>query len=344
MKHSRLVEIFLGFLAAFALVLTFRALSTIFIPLSFATLLAFMFGPFVRRLTNRKIPKYLVLTFLMLLIFVVFLLLGLVIYSGLTSFMDEIPKYSTKMTDLLDTITLQFSIMDEHVKNFIREIDWYSIVDPSTITGLITNTMGSFTTFLGKLFLVLLFMLFMLAGRNKLEGRLNRSLSEERSQQALKILNSIEDQVQKYLLTKTIVSLLTAILGLVVLVIAGVDFFILFALLIFILNFIPTFGSIVATILPILVCFFEFSFSWRIIFVASGLTAIQMTIGNYLDPKLMGRGLNLSPLLILIALIFWGWVWGIIGMILAVPLTSAMKIVFEHIRPLKPLASMMSGD
>lgn len=344
MRHLRLVEIFLGFLAAVALVLTFRALSTIFIPLSFSTLLAFMFGPFVRRLTNRKIPKYLVLTFLMLLIFVVFLLLGLVIYSGLISFMDEIPKYSAKMTDLLDNLTAQFNIMDDHVKNFIRQIDWYSIVDPSAITGLITNTMGSFTTFLGKLFIVLLFMLFMLAGRNKLEDRLKRSLPEHRTQQTLKILNSIEDQVQKYLLTKTIVSLMTAILGLVVLLLTGVDFFILFSLLIFVLNFIPTFGSIVATMLPILVCFFEFGFSWRVIFVAAGLTAIQMTIGNYLDPKLMGRGLNLSPMVILISLIFWGWVWGIIGMILAVPLTSAMKIVFEHIRPLKVLASLMSGD
>ena len=121
------------------------------------------------------------------------------------------------------------------------------------------------------------------------------------------------------------------------------DFVIFSALLIFILNFIPNIGSFIATLFPILIGLINYGFSLRVLLVATGLVLTQFIIGNIIEPKITGKNLNLSPIVILISLIFWGWTWGIVGMILAVPLTSAVKIIFEHIEVLKPIANLISS-
>jgi predicted PurR-regulated permease PerM len=145
-------------------------------------------------------------------------------------------------------------------------------------------------------------------------------------------------------LAKTIISLGTALVGMGILVLFGVDFVIICGLFIFLLNFIPNIGSVIASLFPLLLCFLEFGLSWKLPLLAACMVGLQMLFGNVLEPMLMGKGLNLSPLVVLLSLIFWGWVWGIIGMVLAVPLTATLKIIFEEIDTLRPIAILMSQE
>ncbi|MCP4217643.1 MAG: AI-2E family transporter, partial [bacterium] len=115
-------------------------------------------------------------------------------------------------------------------------------------------------------------------------------------------------------------------------------------LLVFILNFIPSFGSVIATLFPLTIGFLQYGFSGRVLLVGVGLMVTQFVIGNVIEPRITGKSLNLSPIVILISLIFWGYVWGVVGMMLAVPLTSSLKIVFEHIPTLKPISQLISAD
>ena len=184
----------------------------------------------------------------------------------------------------------------------------------------------------------------MLGGRDGLVKRVNKAFAEERAKELMSILRSIENQVQHYLVLKTVISLLTAIISGIILYFGGFDFLLFSSLLIFALNFIPNIGSVIATAFPVLTGLIKFGFSMKVLLVLAGLMLTQMIIGNILEPKIAGKSLNLSPIVILLSLIFWGYIWGITGMILAVPLTSAIKIIFSHIQILKPVAELISAD
>lgn len=333
------IKIFVGFIAAVIVVIIFKELRYIFIPLCVALLLYFFFNGVVKRLLKLKVPKFFVLFFLLVFIFIMFYFLGVLIYSGVSSFIDNFPAYSDRITAMVTNLFDQLSL-DKYIEN----IDWTKSIDTSVITKILSTTFGSFATFIGNLLLVLIFLMFMLAGRAALTGRINKAFDPDRADKIKYVINSIEDQVQHYLLIKTFVSFLTALIGGIILVAGRFDFVIFSALLIFVLNFIPNFGSVIATLFPILIGILKFGFDLRVLLVAIGLMVTQFVIGNIVEPMMTGKSLNLSPIVILISLIFWGYVWGIVGMILAVPLTSAMKIFFENIPGLKPIADIISAE
>jgi len=130
-----------------------------------------------------------------------------------------------------------------------------------------------------------------------------------------------------------------------VLAVFGVPFVVMWGILTFLFNFIPYLGSLVATLAPLVVCLLEFSDRlWIVLIVAVLLVLIQQVLGVYLEPRLMGRRLGVSPLLILLSLSFWGVLWGVVGMILAVPLLMVFKIVLDNIPETRPLATLMSSD
>ena len=145
------------------------------------------------------------------------------------------------------------------------------------------------------------------------------------------MITRIQTQIQKYFINKSLISLMTAAVGMAIIWLFGVDFVIVSGLLIFVLNFIPNIGSIIATLFPILVCLLQYGLGIRLVFVAALLTSTQMFFGNYFEPRLMGDRLNLTPIMILISLVFWGYVWGIVGMVLAVPISSAINIILKQV-------------
>jgi predicted PurR-regulated permease PerM len=153
----------------------------------------------------------------------------------------------------------------------------------------------------------------------------------------------MDTQVRQYLLTKTLISLGTGALTTVILWIFGVDFALFWGFLAFLFNFIPNVGSLMAVVFPVLLAFLQFDTLVQPFLVLALLVGTQSTMGNIIEPKVMAFSLNLSPLVVLVALIFWGWLWGVVGMIIAVPMTAIIKIVFENIEDLQPLARLLGG-
>ena len=158
------------------------------------------------------------------------------------------------------------------------------------------------------------------------------------------MLSKINEDVKKYISIKMLTSSTTGILSYILLKIVGVDFAEFWALLIFLLNFIPTIGSIVATIFPSLITLVQFDTYNPFFAVFVGVTIIQLCVGSILEPRLMGNSLNLSPLIILLNLSLWGLIWGIPGMFLCVPVLVISMIVFSHIPATRPIAILLSRD
>ncbi len=170
-----------------------------------------------------------------------------------------------------------------------------------------------------------------------------RGLRDESSADFFASVHSVTRQFQRFFLTKTWVSILTGAVTCLVTYLFGIDFPFIWGTLAFLLNYIPNIGSMIAVIPPVLLAIVQFDNPSRAIGALAGLTATQMIIGNFLDPKMMGRSLSLSPFVVFSTMIFWGWMWGVPGVFLAVPMTIMMRIVFEHFPALRPIAIMMGG-
>ncbi|MDD2331682.1 MAG: AI-2E family transporter, partial [Candidatus Cloacimonetes bacterium] len=194
------------------------------------------------------------------------------------------------------------------------------------------------------LFLTLIFMIFIITGGVKFEKRMKKALGESGKIKAFATLLNIQIQIQRYFVNKSIISAGTSLCGMLILAILQVDFIIISGTLLFALNFIPNIGSVIASLFPILICLIDFGFGWRVILVAILMILNQVLFANIIEPKFMGERLNLSPLVILIALVFWGWVWGIIGMMIAVPLTSAINIVLKQVDKDNIVSAIISDE
>jgi AI-2 transport protein TqsA len=158
----------------------------------------------------------------------------------------------------------------------------------------------------------------------------------------LQMMQRIDRDIHTYLGVKTAVSLTTAVLAYILMRIVGLDFAEFWALLIFILHFIPTIGVIVATVFPTLLAAVQFDHIGPCLAVGIGITAIAMFMGNIVEPNIMGETLNLSPLTVIIALILWGTVWGIVGAFLCVPLTVILVIILSNFRATRWVSVLLS--
>jgi predicted PurR-regulated permease PerM len=145
-----------------------------------------------------------------------------------------------------------------------------------------------------------------------------------------------------YFAVKTGVSIVTGVLSYVVLALVGVDFALLWAFLIFIFNYIPYIGSLVATLLPAFFSVFQFADFLPALWIIIGVYAIQILVGSYIEPRIMGKSLNLSPLIVILSLSFWGAIWGVIGMLLSVPIISVLTIALAHFPSTKKIAVLFS--
>ncbi|MBN2399793.1 MAG: AI-2E family transporter [Candidatus Aminicenantes bacterium] len=338
------LKVFFAFLTTIFLIFVLKELRQIFIPFFIALFFFFMLNGTVHKLLALHIPKTLVMFGVLLVIFSTLSLFGLLIFNGASSFVDNFPAYSEKIVRLIKgtLASLKLPIID--VEQYLANIDWEKTFDPRQITAIVSGTMGNFTNFIGNLLLVLLLLMFMLGEKVPMVSRIARALSRERGDELLRIMAAIDARVQHYLFIKTMTSFITAALAALILLVGGVDFVIFSALLTFFLNFIPTFGSLVATLFPVMFAFLKYGFCLRLLVITAGLMIMNFVMGNVFEPQVMGKSLALSPIILLLSLIFWGWLWGVVGMCLAVPITAALKIVCESIPELKPLAAAMSGE
>ncbi len=288
-----------------------------------------------------KIPKAIAFLIVMLVTFVLFYLMGLLVYSNINAFIEEFPQYQTKINDFYLSILGMLKIHEEQVNQYYSQINWAELLQKLSIPNILSSSVGSFINFLANLFLILLFTIFLLLGREHLLTNVDEAFPGRRAAKFRSVFKNINQGMQRYLVTKALISLGTGLCAAIILLIFGVDFAWIWGLLTFLLNFIPNIGSVIATLPPILVAIFQFGGLFPAVWVAILLVATQMTWGNVIEPAVMGKSLNMSPLVVIISLIFWGFIWGPIGMILAVPISSTIQIVCANIDSLKSISILM---
>ncbi|PHK97594.1 hypothetical protein CGL56_14245 [Neolewinella marina] len=193
--------------------------------------------------------------------------------------------------------------------------------------------------------LVLLYVLFFLVEQNSFPKKLRAlGLDMRHSTRFTRVLAEINTAMRTYLGVKTLTSIATAVLSFVVFTVIGLDYGLFWAFLIFLFNFVPTIGSITATALPALLALVQFDTLSPFLIVVFGVTAIQILVGNIIEPRLMGSSLNISPLVVVLTLILWSMLWGIVGMLLSVPITVAIIIICAQFPETRPIAILLSRN
>jgi AI-2 transport protein TqsA len=338
MQGNKVITACLLIIVIFIGGVVFRLAKPVLFPFCLAVFLSFVLAPLLDFSTRLKIPRVISIIFILIFTFFILYLLASIIYTSGEAFAAGLPDYSQKVNSVLTSIQEKYNLSGAEWQPF----DWAKQFDLGRIGGILLDAMGPFFSFISNLFLVLLFLIFILAGRGQILPKINMAFTKERASKVSEVIQNIDGQIQRYLAIKTIVSFFTGVLALIVLMLFGVDFAILFGLMTFILNYIPNIGSFIATVFPVFIAVFQFETIWPAVWILVILVFIQQVMGNIVEPRLMGEGLGLSPLVILFFLFFWGWLWGIPGMILAVPIAAIIKIVTSNVPDLEFIAVFMS--
>ncbi len=219
----------------------------------------------------------------------------------------------------------------------------HSYTDNFDFSDFTTSFFDIAIVFLGDAFLIPIYVLFLLIEESIFHYKIEALYpSKDKQEKTTKLFQKMDKNISGYLLLKTYVSLLTGLLSYFVFLLFGLDGAVLWAILIFVLNYIPTIGSLIATIFPAFFAILQFGEVAPFVYILVVVGAIQMVVGNVIEPKIMGKSLNISPLVVIISLTLWGALWGIAGAILSVPITVMMIIVFEEIPSLRPIAMMLT--
>ena len=334
-KYSMLIAICLTIIG---LVMFFYILyigAGIIIPFIIAVLLSFAILSLSWFFQKKWIPN--VLSFLLSLFtyFLIFWLISWIINSNIQQIMALAPEYQTKLQNIVNSFETTFNI-DKWVL-YERVFSWIDI--PS----ILTNTVSGVTSIFKNTGIIFFFVIFILLESRFFFDKLDIALWREKTR-VMWIIRQIGTDIKYYFVIKTWVSLVVWAVSYIILVAFGVDFALFWAFLIFLLNYIPNIGSIIAVCFPVLFSMVQFG-EWTYyitLWLLACLTTVQVLMWNYVEPQFMGNKLNLSPLVILISLLFWGTIWGIPGMLLSVPLMVIINIVLAHIKMTQPLAVVLS--
>jgi len=291
------------------------------------------YGPFVW-LQKKGLPEILSLISVIFGIAALTTLVGAVLGTSISGFVEKMPFYEEKFNLYWIDINLWFVNLGwldgrTGLEDYIKPSSIVSIAG-SVFTG-IGNLMSDF-------FLVLLVVIFML-----LEISMFIKKMKLISTNSLRRMDNVMHNMNTYFGTKTITSMMTGLFVAIALAIIGVDFPLLWGFLAFLLNYIPNIGSVIAAIPAVLLALVQLGLT-SAIETAVVFLIVNGVIGNIIEPKLMGKNLGLSSLIVFLSLIFWGWILGTVGMLLAVPLTMTIKIIFDSMDETKNIGLLMGDD
>lgn len=335
-KQNRIITLLLGVLTVVVVGAVLKAAQSVVLPLIIAWLLSYMLGPVVRVLSARRIPAGVSVFMVLMLLLGIVYVAALFFYARVSAFASAYGLYAARFNEIFQDIVSRYDLNTE----MLATVEWTGKVGK-----LVGSTAGSLVSFMSSLVLVIIFLIFLLLGKPFSRFKIYKAFSEKgHADKITTIMDSITNQIGSYLVVQFLISFLTGFLVWLALLLLGVDFPVTWGAMAFFLNFIPNIGSIIASVPPILLAFVQYYPSyWHAIVVLSVLLTIQLVIGSILSPKIMGDRLNLSPVVVLLSLVFWGWLWGLTGALLSTPIASAIKIVCENVEPLRPLAVMMSS-
>ena len=325
-ENNQLITISLTLIAIISVAFALYFTRPIMIPFILALFVRILIDPIIDFQTkNLRVHRIVAIIVAIFIIIGLFVIIIPIIIDSLAIFLKSADDYNFKVLLLIETVINKLQYFDIEINNeIIREsflslpfLDWAS------------SALSNGANFVAKFFLVVIMTLFLLVG----------STGAKKSQ----TWENINNQVKKYIFVKFITSSVTGIIAGLIYWSLGLDLAIIFGTLTFLLNFIPTFGSIVAVLLPLPVAFLQFDDPAIIIMVIILPSIVHMIVGNIIEPKMFGQAFDLHPVTIIVALILWGMLWGITGMLLAAPLTAIMRISFNNFDTTRPFALLLSG-
>jgi predicted PurR-regulated permease PerM len=344
MGKDNLVRTFLGIITFSVLVFALEHLSELLIPLTVAGIFSIMFKPLITILTKKKIPKGISLLLVIAILAVSIYLFGAMLYSSSKPLITSLPEYMDKLSQVIESA---LNVLTNTVQTLGIQIE---NIDPQTLLGATTYTasalsesLATFLHFIGFAALVLLYMLFMISGAGNFGAKIKMAYPQEKSRIIIESLHNMGSQIRRYIVIKIIMNAITGLLTGLILWLIGVDFPVFWGLLGFLVCFIPNIGAVIAIGAPFILSLLQFDSFTVPLLVVVLLGSLYTVMGSLVEPKFMASSLNLSVLLILVALIFWGLVWGPWGMLLAIPLTTIIKIIFANVESLKPISILMGS-
>lgn len=338
----RLLTVFTGIIAAILVIGVLKNSSDVFLPIIVAMLLARLFEPLINRLERMKIPLGVTIVIVLLGATAIIGGVGAVILICAQQLAATLPLYQDKANAMIQGIGDSLSGILVQMGADVKTLDMSHSIDPNTIVSILTAGFTSAVDFLSAAVLVIILMLMIIGGQRSLYLAMKVGYGRERAAQVREFLVQVDSKVQRFLVAKTLVNLLTGAATYVILLAFGVDLAFVFAVIAFFFSYIPAIGGLVALILPIGMGALQLGTGGVFVGLVIALVATNLIIDRVIEPKVMGRSVDLSPLIVFLAFMIFSWMWGSIGAILAVPITAIIKVTFENIPSLRPLALIMS--
>ncbi|AQQ10281.1 Transport of quorum-sensing signal protein [Sedimentisphaera cyanobacteriorum] len=325
-EQSYLVTASLLILASVAIGFVLQYSSSIMIPFTFAVFIVQLVSPILDyQVIKLNVSRKIAIATSMLLVIIILAVICVLLVNTISILLRTANSYTDTYVGFIEKYLWKSDL-------FGIELDRAQLTSQirSYIPRIVSGTFGTIMSFLSKFTLVSIFVMFLLIGRNPYV--IQKGIYAE-----------IDHQVRKYLIIKTIMSILTGILVWAILSAFNLKLAVVFGTLAFLLNYIPSLGSIIASILPVPVVLAQFSNPWMAAAVIASPAVVEFTIGNVIEPRILGKGLNLHPVTVLFSLTFWGLLWGVPGMFLAAPITAIIRIILMQFETLRPAGMLLAG-
>ena len=343
-NYSRQIFLILLIFSVVLLGVLGKVLSSVIIPVVVSVLMSLVLYPIIKKLYLKfHLPWALGTVLMVVSVLIVIALLGTFVGNSVSAFLSQYSKYETKLLSLYKLLADTFNFQFDADKNFFENL-WAQLRVREFLQSFAFSVSGNLISFTKTFGLILLFTFFLLLelkfGGEKVDAMFKFSLKER----VRGIFKKIISDTARFLSIKFLISLATGFSIFLMCLVIGLDFAPMWAFLAFILNFIPTFGSIFSVLIMTVFATLQFYPNpARIVLIFIFTTLINFILGNIIEPKIEGKNLGVSPFVILVSLTFWGWMWGFVGMILAVPVMVIIKICFENIEILQPFAILIGN-
>ena len=311
---------FVRTLAALVIVVAgLKASTAIVLPLLTATFVALICVHPVRRLRQKGVPNVLAIGTVFLLFVLALFLLTALVGNSVREFSGSIARYDARFDEIVHGVSEWLREMGLD----IRSNEFEGFLNPDKLLRLVANTASGALSTLGDIVVIVLIAVFILLEAQGLPRKLRLAAGDPDAD--LSNYSAAAQSVHEYLYIKTWISLLTGVIVTVFLMVVGIDYPLLWGLVAFLFNYIPTIGSVIAAAPAVLLALLQQGWTGFLV-VALGYLAVNLVIGNVLEPRILGKRMGLSPLVVVVSLLFWNWVLGPIGMLLSVPLTTVIRI------------------
>jgi|CXWL01.1.fsa_nt_gi predicted PurR-regulated permease PerM len=321
-------------LCTIAVVFVLYILKPLLIPFLIAVMISYLLSPVIEKMASWKVPRIVTLLVFFLVSFAVLGIFARMLATNISGFINELPLYQTKLNSMMEISSTTYPWLKTSISDITDFL--FGLPLGSYANAIINSSLG----FLSDGLLVVLFVTYLCLSVHLYPSKIQRAFDGSQGKKILAIMAHIHQGISQYISIHTFISLGVGITVGIICWAFGLPFAVLWGFLAFILNYIPTIGSIIALI-PIII-----TAAVQLGFIAAGwilalIILSQIIWENIIESKLTGESLGLSPVVILLSLTFWGWLWGIVGAILAIPITYMIKIICENIPPLKAVAVFM---